>query len=436
MMGSVKKAVKILQPQMGSLFTHGGAFELALELQGSPGRKIGLLVDDIKDPLAVWEPQEIGEKIALEMEGFREGSHKVAVVILPDIETITDYVIIDVLRPEETPQLPSPLPILMDLHTRPPPQYTAMIHVVILSINLDANSQTDIFVKLAQHLPVDGFTVSIMTPQLSNPSIVDQLTRSLVPIHHIELPPPGSCSSLLGQLRSIKPTDATNDEVPTWLQPIISWLSQFDVALTANTLGHPHTAIMLELARLASRPIRVMELPNTHPPEDLPVQALVAPSLFTANHPATQRFRNRTAHTPPPTAVIFPSALEPYDDFICPQQPADTAKTQPFRVAFVGRLDPIRSPGVFLQVAKEVFELMVGREEQVEFVYVGGGLLETEMKLLAEKLLTQRGRKQVRFVGRLDRREVRCWYNQVDILLNPRQGETFGIVNAEAVAAG
>ena len=431
--GSQEAAVRILEPTMGSLFADNGGFEVVLELRQTAAR-VGLMVDDMKDPLAVWEPKGVGDTITLEMGGLREGSHRLAVVVLPDVETIVDYVIVDTLASEqEAPSSAPSLPILADFHSAPPQSSNGAVHhIVILSSNLDANSQTGIFLQLAQHLPSSRFTVSLMTSHLTDPGMVDQFTRALVPIHNIDLPEPSSCSSLLDLLRSAEPATASAT-VPASLQPSIDWLRQFDIALTANTLGDPHTAIALELARLASRPIRVLELPNTHPPLDWPIQALVSPSLFTAQHPATAQFR-RAAPQPLPLAVIHPPALDSKAEAVC--SAAVPANTRPFRVAFIGRLDPVRSPGVFLHVVREVLLMLAGREDQVEFVVVGGGILEQETKSLADLLLGEKSQQHLSFMGQMDREEVLCWYKQVDLLLNPRLGETFGIANAEAVAAG
>ena len=96
---------------------------------------------------------------------------------------------------------------------------------------------------------------------------------------------------------------------------------------------------------------RVMDLPNTGPDPQFPVDAYVAPSFYAASHPSVQALASAHGR---PIAVVHPAALRvaAYDAPLAARDPA--AKRI---VGFLGRLSTERSPGLFLRAAALVQSL-------------------------------------------------------------------------------
>jgi glycosyltransferase involved in cell wall biosynthesis len=109
-------------------------------------------------------------------------------------------------------------------------------------------------------------------------------------------------------------------------------------------------------------------------------------------------------------------------------------------VGYVGRLAPDRSPGLLLLALAEVKQQLLEHgmpEGAVGVVVVGDGPLRPSLQeKAAAELLWSDGRPLVHWVGNVDRGDVARWYSVMDVVVNVKQAETFGIANAEAAAAG
>ncbi|KAJ8614054.1 hypothetical protein CTAYLR_005848 [Chrysophaeum taylorii] len=218
-------------------------------------------------------------------------------------------------------------------------------------------------------------------------------------------------------------------------------LAACDAHVYANTYDDDFVAGMVELAAaLAPEATRVMELPNLYPPPDAPVDAYVAPSRFAARHAS---LREDT-----PRAVVYPAALDPRA-FDTTDRRAE--RRDRFVVAYLGRLAPERSPGLFVRAVAELRRRGDFRPEPpipgevsssssnssssgraLVAVAKGDGPLRAPL----ERLSVAQG-AHVRFEGGIPRNDVPRWLRGVDVLLQPRAaGETFGVANAEAAAAG
>ena len=108
---------------------------------------------------------------------------------------------------------------------------------------------------------------------------------------------------------------------------------------------------------------------------------------------------------------------------------------RPFVVAFVGRLEPEKSPGLFIKMAAKLMSTAPEcRVRKCKFVVLGAGSLRKPLEELAARVGVR-----VHFMGLVDRdTELVHAYRSFDVLVNPslRSSETFCIVNVEAMAVG
>ena len=128
------------------------------------------------------------------------------------------------------------------------------------------------------------------------------------------------------------------------------------------------------------------------------------------------------------------------------------AITETVVVGFIGRLAPVRAPGLFLRVAaaatarlqqRKLASENVGKGEAASvallFVVVGGGPARTALMRHAAALGLRLNDSapsggSVRFLGPLF--PATAALSVIDIFLNPATTETFGIATVEALAAG
>lgn len=338
-----------------------------------------------------------------------------------------------------------------------------VVRVSVLTPNLDANSQTLIFLRLLLLLPRHRYRPTVITASLppSSSPVLSQLVSAGIPVLHV-CPSPCSMGPLLAGLASAScPSDLHRllPCQPSSLQPLLRHLGRgTDVVLSANTLGLPSSSLLLHAARLAGPrpPLSVLELPNLHPPLDPAVlpcpHALVAPSLFAATHPSVAALRqhcqghtNSSSSRPMPVVVIPPAALPPPSQPPLPPPPScpwPRPSTASLVVGYVGRLAPDRSPGLFVLAAHRVRQALLaggGAGDEVAFVMIGDGPLRRPLQQLAANLSGPLGSLAplVHLVGGVPRRELGGWYGGcLDVVVNAKQAETFGIANAEAAAHG
>ncbi len=94
-----------------------------------------------------------------------------------------------------------------------------------------------------------------------------------------------------------------------------------------------------------------------------------------------------------------------------------------FTVLFVGRLIPIKGIKLLVEIAREL--------EQVQFVFIGGGPLESFLKNVSDQS------SNIKFLGQVQNAHLPNYYNSADIFCIPSQYEEgLGRVVMESVACG
>ena len=128
--------------------------------------------------------------------------------------------------------------------------------------------------------------------------------------------------------------------------------------------------------------------------------------------------------------------------------------TRRLRIGYVARLDPEKSPGVFLKAALEITRRMVRHHQlfghaelqQIEFLVIGDGGLRNMVENIGHELLMPGNvshylghvNVSLRFLGWVSRADLLATVlPTLDVLLNPSlTPETFCISNIEAMAVG
>ncbi len=101
-----------------------------------------------------------------------------------------------------------------------------------------------------------------------------------------------------------------------------------------------------------------------------------------------------------------------------------------FLLLYVGRLSKEKN----LEMLLKAFAILLKKgDKKLNLFLVGGGPAEKELKILANNLGIER---RVIFVGMVSYEEVANYYAAADLFVMPSITETFGIVTAEAQAAG
>ena len=381
------------------------------------------------------------------LSGFAPGTHEVAASVGGrTASTIFDALPADAPR-SETPANFVKEPLDLPASTNP---FSRRRRVCLLSNTLERHSQNAIFLRVAAALDRTRWTTEWFVPageQTRGNGVREALQEAMVPVRY--------CDVSTVDFRRVREANLgrANDDAAAWVlndPRCAAALRRCDAHLYANTRDDPDAAALAELAAALGRPgsLRIMELPNLDPPKDAAADAFVAPSAFAA---AAVDAGER------PVAVIYPAAL------------IDGTATKPPRVggAFVvagaGRLAVERSPGLFVRaVAALARDTRVRATRRfpgeppddapfVRAVYYGDGPLRPALQRLATELGAF-----VEFPGHVgaaaspivDSR-VGVWKRRTqvanlteklaaaDVFLQPRAaGETFGVANAEAAAAG
>jgi glycosyltransferase involved in cell wall biosynthesis len=95
-----------------------------------------------------------------------------------------------------------------------------------------------------------------------------------------------------------------------------------------------------------------------------------------------------------------------------------------FVVLFVGKLEPVKNPVYILELARHF------QDKQVKFVFVGGGILESELKLKAGE------NKRIIFIDFQNQTRMPMVYRLGNVFILPSASETWGLAINEAMACG
>jgi len=108
--------------------------------------------------------------------------------------------------------------------------------------------------------------------------------------------------------------------------------------------------------------------------------------------------------------------------------PTPTAYKDPPRLLFVGKLERVKGPDLFLSA----LEILESEGMRFDVGIAGAGSLEAELRIAADRLK----RQKVTFCGSVGQEAVRRLYQGADIVVVPSRYEAFGMVVLEAMAAG
>ena len=121
---------------------------------------------------------------------------------------------------------------------------------------------------------------------------------------------------------------------------------------------------------------------------------------------------------------LIPNGVE-----VCaPEPPTPTAYKDPPRLLFVGKLERVKGPDLFLSA----LEILDSEGMRFDVGIAGAGSLEAELRTAADRVK----RQKVTFWGSVGQEAVRSLYQGADIVVVPSRYEAFGMVVLEAMAAG
>ena len=248
----------------------------------------------------------------------------------------------------------------------------------------------------------------------------------------------------------------TQEEQHLWsvLAPLRRVLHKVDVLNLANSKLEAKLFNMLHVARLSGVQVRVVDLPNVQifPQIMGAATSLVGPSEFACNHP------DATLHSPSlglvPCSVIYPVAIKKNIDFRTrtridvkenQQKLIVNPKKKTVTFVFVGRTSAERQPGLFFHAVHLLHTRMeILGKLKVKFVILGfcdPGHQKVYTDFLSHATVSTGSTIEppdVKFLGVVDYTEVLNVLVQmhVDVLVNTRSLETFGISIVEAMSIG
>ena len=97
-------------------------------------------------------------------------------------------------------------------------------------------------------------------------------------------------------------------------------------------------------------------------------------------------------------------------------------KSRNLTVAYIGTLLPWKGAGIAFNICKQIEQ----ERKNVDFVFIGSGYMEKELKRRAGKRFT--------FLKNISNQELAKYYNLADVILYPTKYESFGRVLAEAMS--
>jgi glycosyltransferase involved in cell wall biosynthesis len=209
----------------------------------------------------------------------------------------------------------------------------------------------------------------------------------------------------------------------------ISNLEGNDLLIFANSRT-TNDLLLIEAARMANVPARIMDLPNLYPVvrHDQAITAFVAPSYFVKGHFSTK-------HLNGPCIVINPGVPTTLPAGRKRSNLGDDTLTA--NVGFIGRMQPEKSPGIFLYAAK-ILNRRLKRQGlgRARFFMIGDGELRKGMEIIARDIGL--GQDEVTFLGWVDHDRMSEVLDSLDVVVQTslRDSETFGISNIEAMGRG
>ena len=221
-----------------------------------------------------------------------------------------------------------------------------------------------------------------------------------------------------------------------YMAKLIQRLSTADYVLSSNTIDRPSTSLFFELSRLAIRPIRLMDLPNPYPKEDVfDFQAVLAPSKFVC-----QKFYSRQYYLNVPCEISHPSlsvsrsvdsiwseVIKPKDDTYFGNY------SNHINLGVIGRISSEKGISVAIEAFLQTYQRIQPQGFDVSLWIVGDG---PQFTLLKEHYGEYKD--IVHFLGSMPYSEISTsFFPNIHLLLNPTIiGETFGIAQLESTSHG
>ena len=247
-------------------------------------------------------------------------------------------------------------------------------------------------------------------------------------------------------LRNVLIWEELDSSLKTELFPLLVLLQQMDLISLPNSLRDPKLFNMLHMARLANVNSRIVELANIMSEQDMIESAtmFVGPSTYACTHRLITKFAK-------PCVVIHPVGIDSLNDILfSPKQEVslpfkstrnNNNETETVTFASVGRVYLNRNPGLFVRAAVHAAHILYTQQTKasVEIVFIGkcnDDLCKALQKYLLD--VPEEYRPLFRFVGEVKHEEVGQTLRDlnVDVVVNSRLLETFGISIVEAMAMG
>ena len=244
-------------------------------------------------------------------------------------------------------------------------------------------------------------------------------------------------------LGRVETWEELNAPLKTALFPLYVLLHQMDLVSLPNSIQDPKLFNMLHMARLANVKSRVVELANIVNHEDMLESAtmFVGPSSYACAH-------RLVTQLPIPCVVIHPVGINPSDllkfsqyQRSPTQSPMVNRLRETVTFASVGRVYIQRSPGLFVRAAVSAAQTLHSEGGSISISILFVGKCNKAMCAALQSYLSgvpKQYRPIFRFVGEVEYGEVGQTLRDanVDVVVNPRLMETFGISIVEAMAMG
>ena len=218
--------------------------------------------------------------------------------------------------------------------------------------------------------------------------------------------------------------------------PLVNALHGSDVVHFTNVERSKTNDKIIGAAALLSGVQHVLVDPgnlNSNPPTLYGVTGLIVPSYVAKEHWKQFSSINLPIHVVQPGAVLSIKSKESTRSIVHNRK-RNVDKTI---IAFVGRLDRIKTPSLFLHVAWNLLKhQQIGNElANLEFWFVGDGTLRIYLQEMAKDMLIS---DKVVFKGAVEAEQVVKLLNEnIDIVIHTTMtNETFALVNVEAMGSG
>ena len=239
--------------------------------------------------------------------------------------------------------------------------------------------------------------------------------------------------------------------IRTLLFPLFVLLQQIDVVSLPNSFDSPKMFNMLHVARLANVKKRIVELANVMYIEEHMSAATIfmGPSNYACNHRLISKLKNKYNI---PCSVIHPVGIIQNKKLIEKEvnDVGDEGKgeekgreNKSVTFASIGRLYINTSPGLFVRAAIQMVQLLYDKginSTNVDFIFIGEcvktvcDMLQNLIMMVEPVIL----RPNIRFLGQVDNVMNAIVHKDVnvDVVVNTRLLETFGISIVEAMSIG